>query len=233
MIRIKICGITNEEDAAAAVELGADALGFVMAPSPRRIEPARARAIIERLPPFVTTVGVLVAEPAESAVAKLGESGCRVAQLHGDWPREARAALRGWPIIRALKVRTADDLAGWEGDDAGALLLDAYRDGLEGGTGEAFDWTLARAADLGGRPIILAGGLTPDNVAEAVATVRPYAVDVSTGVEREPGRKDRDKMKRFMDAARAAGAGLSPAADTDDPLGDARHLTGDRSHAAR
>lgn len=222
MIRVKICGITNWDDAAEAVELGADALGFVMAPSPRRIEPEQGRAIIDRLPPFVATVGVLVAGPLDGAIARLTESGCRIAQLHGDWPPEASAALRPWPVIRAVKVRAADDLAHLQVDDAAAILLDAYQDGLEGGTGTTFDWTLAQAASVRGKPIILAGGLTADNVAEAVRTVRPYAVDVSTGVESAPGRKDPEKIRRFVQAARAAS----------ETAGDHLHLVG-RSRAPR
>jgi len=216
MIRIKICGITNWDDAAEAVDLGADALGFVMAPSPRQIEPKQARAIIDRLPPFLATVGVLVAEPLDDAVAKLTESGCRIAQLHGDWPSEVWAALRPWPAIRAVKVRAADDLAHLEVGDAAAVLLDAYREELEGGTGTTFDWTLAEALPVSDKPIILAGGLTPDNVVEAIKTVQPYAVDVSTGVESAPGRKDTEKMRRFVEAARAADKTI-----------------GDRSRAAR
>ena len=205
MVRIKICGITNWDDAAEAVELGADALGFVMAPSPRQIEARQARAIIERLPPFVATVGVLVAEPLDSAVARLGESGCRIAQIHGDWPPEIWAALSGWPVIRAIKVRSGDDIAETQAPDAAALLLDTYQEGLEGGTGTTFDWALAEGARAIGKPIILAGGLTPENVAAAISLVRPYAVDVSTGVESAPGRKDAEKMRRFIAAARAAG----------------------------
>jgi phosphoribosylanthranilate isomerase len=204
MVRVKICGITNWEDAAAAVDAGADALGFVMAASPRQVEPAQARAIIDRLPPLVTTVGVLVAEPPASAAAKMNESGCCVAQLHGEWPTGAAAALRTWPIIRAVKVRSAADVEGIDAAGCAAVLLDAYREGLEGGTGASFDWALARDAAVIGKPIILAGGLTRENVAEAIATVRPYAVDVSTGVEAEPGRKDHDRMRRFVEAARGA-----------------------------
>jgi len=204
MIRIKICGITNWDDAAEAVELGADALGFVMAPSPRQIEPQQARTIVDRLPPFLATVGVLVAGPLDDAVAKLTQSGCRIAQLHGEWPSEVWARLRPWDVIRAVNVRGEDDLARLRVSDAAAVLLDTYHEGLQGGTGVTFDWSLAQAASVSGKPIILAGGLTADNVAEAIRTVRPYAVDVSTGVESAPGRKDAEKMRRFVQAARAA-----------------------------
>lgn len=216
MVRIKICGITNWDDAAEAAELGADALGFVMAPSPRQVEPKQARAIIDRLPPFVATVGVLVAGPLEDAVARLAASGCRIAQLHGDWPPEVWAAMRVWPVIRAVKVRIGEDIEEADLGDAAAVLLDAYREGLEGGTGTTFDWAFADGARAAGKPIILAGGLTPDNVAQAIGTVRPYAVDVSTGVESAPGRKDADKIRRFIAEARAAG-----------------QVVGDRPRAAR
>jgi phosphoribosylanthranilate isomerase len=216
MIRVKICGITNWDDAAEAVELGVDALGFVMAPSPRQIEPRQARAIIDRLPPFVATVGVLTSEPLDGAVARLVDSGCRIAQIHGDWPPETWAAMSAWPVIRAVKVRTGEEIAAADLGEAAAVLLDAYREGLEGGTGTTFDWALAGGARAAGKPIILAGGLTPENVAEAISTVRPYAVDVSTGVESAPGRKDAEKMRRFLWAARAAGEAI-----------------GDRSRAAR
>jgi phosphoribosylanthranilate isomerase len=187
-----------------------------MAPSPRQLEPRQVRAIIERLPPFAATVGVLVAEPLDEAVAKLTDSGCRVAQIHGGWPTGVWEAMRSWPVIRAVKVRAAEDIAQTDCSEAAALLLDTYCEGLEGGTGLAFDWTVAQGARLGGKPLILAGGLTPENVAEAIATVRPYAVDVSSGVESAPGRKDAEKMRRFVEAARAAG-----------------ELIGDRSRAAR
>jgi phosphoribosylanthranilate isomerase len=208
MVRIKICGITNWDDAAEAAELGADALGFVMAPSPRQVEPEQARAIIDRLPPFVATVGVLVAEPLDSAVARLAASGCRIAQLHGEWPPEVWTAMHAWPVIRAVKVRSGDDIVEADPGEAAAILLDAYREGLEGGTGATFDWALAHGARAAGKPIILAGGLTSDNVAQAISTVRPYAVDVSTGVESAPGRKDAEKMRRFIEAARAAGQAI-------------------------
>ncbi len=200
-LRIKICGITLFDDALLAVELGADALGFIFYPkSPRYLAPDAARAIIDRLPPFVTTVAVIVNETVETARQILAVSGCSMAQLHGD---ESPAFLRelARPAIRALSVSSVADLSALAGyDHTRAFLLDTRVAGLHGGTGQTFDWTIARDAKRFGKPIILAGGISPENVADAVRIVEPYAVDLSSSVERAPGRKDPEQLKALFAA---------------------------------
>jgi phosphoribosylanthranilate isomerase len=199
-MRVKICGITNREDALAAVEAGTHALGFVFAPSPRRITPERAAEIIAELPPFVQTVGVFV----DADVAPiLSRCPLDAAQFHGDESPEALAGITGVRRIKACRVETSADLellADYR-EVADAFLLDARVPGLAGGTGQSFPWPLAREARRFGRPIILAGGLTPENVAAAIEAGRPDAVDVSSGVEVAPGRKDRARVRHFVAAA--------------------------------
>ena len=200
MVRVKICGITCLEDAVAAVRLGADALGFVFAQSPRRVAPERAREIIRALPALVQTVGVFVDAPLEEMAEVRVYCGLDILQLHGDESPETVARLDG-RVIKALRVTGGEHSLGNRFPSA-TLLLDAYSEQARGGTGKTFDWTLAR--DIAGRrPIILAGGLTPENVAEAIEIVRPYAVDVSSGVEREPRRKDHGKTARFIGEAKS------------------------------
>ncbi|HRZ94512.1 MAG TPA: phosphoribosylanthranilate isomerase [Candidatus Paceibacterota bacterium] len=202
-IRIKICGITNPDDARDAVAAGADALGFVFhLASPRAIQPAAAAAIIQKLPPFIGKVGVFVDATAEEIEAVARQTGIDTVQLHGA-ESAAFCARIGRPVIKGFRVRDAASIASLEEYRTAAWLLDAFVPGQEGGTGVRFDWDLAAAAVLRGRPVILAGGLSPDNVAEAIARVRPYAVDVSSGVERGPGRKDAARMRAFVEAARA------------------------------
>ena len=208
MTKAKICGLTELEDARLAVDCGADALGFVFAPSPRRISPERAAEIIAGLPASVVTVGLFVNEEPETVRRVVAVSGVSAVQLHGDEPPAAVAELarcgrlrRGdfGPVIKALRVAGADSLDAIESyPEASAFLLDAYCHDRPGGTGQRFDWALARQAVARGRPIILAGGLDPDNVARAIAEVRPFAVDVSSGVEASPGRKDPEKLRRFL-----------------------------------
>ena len=197
--RIKICGITRLDDALLAATLGADALGFIFyRRSPRYIDPADARAIIDRLPPFVTPVAVLVDEPLAGINAIMAGSGCRVAQLHGDESPQLLEQL-DWPVIKAISVASADDLAriaNYPG--ARAILLDTKVTGAYGGTGVAFDWRIARAARSFGRPLILAGGLTPDNVADALRIAAPDMLDISSGVESAPGRKDPLRLQQFF-----------------------------------
>ena len=204
-MRIKICGITNLEDAAAAVKLGADALGFNFFPaSPRFVAPDAARKIVDRLPPFVTAVGVFVnaADPAEPLfVAR--QSGVRVIQLHGDETPDFCARLRPWPLIKALRVGREVNLELAGRYPVSAILLDTQQDNVYGGTGRSFDWPLA-AGLCAIMPVILAGGLRPDNVADAIRQAHPYAVDVCSGVERSPGRKDPDKIRAFMQEVRNA-----------------------------
>lgn len=203
-MKVKICGITCREDALAAVAAGADALGFNFCPaSPRYIDPRRARDIVGALPPFIAAVGVFVdvASPAEvRRIARL--SGVSVLQLHGDEsPDYCRRLRRSYPLIKALRLGKDLNRRALGEYPVQAFLLDTYDDTRRGGTGKTFDWNLA--CDLAGlRPIILAGGLTPENVASAVRTVRPYAVDVCSGVEARPGKKDPEKIARFMEEVR-------------------------------
>jgi phosphoribosylanthranilate isomerase len=202
MVRIKICGITNLEDALLAAALGADALGFIFYPkSPRAVAPETARAIIKQLPPFVSTVGVFVDEEAAKVRDLAAQVGLDWLQLQGkESPEYCRSLSRR--VIKGLRIKDQSslaDLAAYR-DAAQALLLDTYKKGLPGGTGESFDWQLAREARQFG-PIILSGGLTPDNVAEAIATAEPQAVDVASGVEAAPGQKDPAKLRAFFKAA--------------------------------
>ena len=200
MVRVKICGITNPDDALQAAACGADAIGLVFfAKSPRCVSPERAREIIARLPPLVTTVGLFVNEDPRTIRAVAAQCRLDRVQLHGD-ESPADCLLPPLRVLKALRVRDAESLA--RADDYPAdLLLDAWSDQVYGGSGRQFDWQLARAL-AARRPIILAGGLRPDNVAEAVAAVNPYAVDVSSGVERSPGRKDHEKVAEFIRRAR-------------------------------
>ena len=206
MVRIKICGITNLEDALSAADLGAHALGFIFyRKSPRAITPERARQIIGQLPPLVLTVGVFVDEEA-SVVRELAETiGLDWLQLHGRESPEYCRSL-GRRVIKGFRIQDQSSLAVMPNyrDAVQAFLLDAYRPGTPGGTGETFDWELARRArDYG--PIILAGGLIAANVTQAITIAQPAAVDVASGVEKEPGKKDPEKLQAFFAAVRRAG----------------------------
>jgi phosphoribosylanthranilate isomerase len=197
-IRVKICGITNRQDALDAIRLGADAIGLVFyPPSPRCVAPDQAAAIVEGLPPFVTVVGLFVNAGRDEIAEVLGSVRIDLLQFHGTECPDY-CVQHGRPYIKAVQVREGMDLLAERQRSAAAraLLLDTYRPGVPGGTGQAFDWALIPAAL--GPEIVLAGGLTPDNVGEAVRRVRPYAVDVSGGVEREKGRKDAGKIEAFM-----------------------------------
>jgi phosphoribosylanthranilate isomerase len=202
MIKIKICGITNLEDAILAAELGADALGFIFyAKSPRCVAPDAAREIIAQLPPFVATVGVFVDEDAAVIRDLKDRVGLDWVQLHGQESPEYCRNL-GRRVIKGFRIRDAESLrplADYRGA-VQAFLLDTYKKGHVGGTGEVFDWHLAREAKPYGR-IILAGGLTAENVAQAIEVARPDAVDAASGTEAEPGRKDPAKLKAFFEAA--------------------------------
>ncbi len=204
-MKIKICGITSPEDAEVAVAAGADALGFVMyRKSPRWVEPAVARSIIAGLPPFVLPIGVFVNEEVERVRALMDECGLVLAQLHGGESAVYCQNL-GRPALKALRLKdrgTFLALAEFHGRaNVRGVLIDAFSDQAYGGTGQTVDWTLAEEAARS-TPIILAGGLTPENVAGAIQMVRPYGVDVSSGVELSPGKKDPAKVKAFIDAAR-------------------------------
>lgn len=201
MIKIKICGITNIEDALAAVEAGADALGFVFfEKSPRNISPEQAARIIRQLPPFVQIVGLFVNEQAAVINTIADQCGLDIVQLHGDESPEFCAGVKR-RVIKAFRVRDQSSLDQIGDYDVAACLLDAWSPAARGGTGETFNWEIAAAA-AASRCIILAGGLTSGNVAEAVKTVRPYAVDVSSGVENAPGCKDRRTMFEFCTNAK-------------------------------
>jgi phosphoribosylanthranilate isomerase len=210
-VRVKICGITRAEDARVAVAAGADALGFMFwEESPRRLSVEAAAAICRGLPPFVSKVGVFVnAEPADIREAI---AACRLeaVQFHGDETPEFCAQFAG-PVIRAFRVRGPETLAVLAGYATAAWLLDSHVAGQRGGTGATFHWAWAAKAVKLGRPVILAGGLTPENVAAAVREVRPYAVDVSSGVEAGPGRKDAEKVRAFVRAAKGAAEAMGEA----------------------
>jgi len=204
-IKVKVCGITNAEDALAAVEAGADALGFIFyEKSPRYVVPAVAASIIAELPPLVTPVGVFVNEGMAAVRSIMDTCGLAMAQLHGDenasYCRElARPAMKA---LRLKARRSLLALAEYQGrGGVRGFVLDTFSELAYGGTGQITDWGLA--ADVAkSTPILLAGGLTPGNVTEAIRTVRPYGVDVSSGVESAPGKKDRAKMRVFVDAVR-------------------------------
>ncbi|WP_020676958.1 phosphoribosylanthranilate isomerase [Geopsychrobacter electrodiphilus] len=195
--RVKICGITSVEDALAAVAAGADALGFVFYDkSPRAVTAAQAAVIIRALPPFISTVGLFVNETRVVIEQTVSACGLDLIQLHGDeTPQDC--LFPGRRVIKALRVRDAGSLAAAADYEVSGLLLDAWSDQLYGGSGESFDWQLLQDfADQ--HPVILAGGLNPQNVAEAIRQVRPFAVDVSSGVESAPGRKDHAEMAEFI-----------------------------------
>jgi len=204
MIRVKICGITNLSDALEAIEAGADALGFIFyRSSPRYIAPEVLQQWVVQLPPFVTKVGVFVNE-ARDNINRICEN-CQlgVVQLHGqESPRFCQQVSK--PVIKAFRLRKEEDLLAlkaYKTDTVSGLLLDSFSEHTPGGTGRVFNWDLAKQAKQYGR-IILAGGLTPKNVSEAVAQVKPYGVDVCSGVEIRPGKKDKTKLEQFIRAAK-------------------------------
>jgi phosphoribosylanthranilate isomerase len=196
---VKICGVTRLDDALAAVRLGADALGFNFWPrSKRYVPPAEARAIVRRLPPLVTAVGVFVDPTRDEVLRAVETAGVVMAQLHGDETPEFCASLP-LPVLKAIRVVDARSVASLASYEVRGFLLDTPSAGY-GGSGQIFDWSLV--ADVARElRVVLAGGLGPDNVAAAVRTVRPWAVDVASGVESAPGVKDEEKMRRFLEAA--------------------------------
>ena len=205
--RVKICGITRPEHARAAAGAGADAIGLVFyGPSPRHVDQARARTVCAALPPLVSVVGLFVNPEPREVEAVIEGLPVDLLQFHGDEPPELCAGT-GKPYVKAVRVRTRDDIvdAATRYTDARALLLDAHHDALWGGTGSRFDWSVV--PDDIGRPIVLAGGLTPENVAGAIRLVRPFAVDVSGGVESAPGEKDAQRIERFMKEVASAESG--------------------------
>lgn len=209
-MRVKICGITNSEDALLAAEAGADALGLVFyAQSPRCVNAEQAAAIAAAAPPFVTLVGLFVDADAAQVEQVLTKVPLNLLQFHGAENATYCEQFRR-PYIKALRMKPGLDLeaAMAEHVNARGFLLDAYRPGVPGGTGERFDWR--RVPQHSGRQIILAGGLTADNVAEAIAVARPQAVDVSGGVEASPGKKDPRKVRAFIRAAKSAPGDSGP-----------------------
>ena len=204
MTKVKICGITSLDDALMAAEAGADALGFVFfEKSPRHVLPDDAAGIIAALPPFVQVVGLFVNAPLDLVNATADRCGLDIVQLHGDeTPSYCDGVHRR--VMKAFRVRGVESLVPIADYDVAGFLLDAYSPGAYGGTGASFDWDCAIRAK-GKGPIILAGGLDPGNVATAVAKVAPYGVDVSSGVESAPGRKDPEKVRRFIEQVKNRG----------------------------
>lgn len=193
---VKICGITRLDDALAAAEVGADAIGFIFWPrSPRFIDPYRARTIVAALPRLVRTVGVFVDQPVEYVAGVANLARLSAVQLHGSETPRAAAAL-GRPVIKAITADAAA-LAQWPSNVT--LLIDAHDPVKKGGTGTSVDWNAA-AAIAAQRPLLLAGGLTPDNIGEAIARVRPFGVDVSSGVESAPGIKNHERLQALFKA---------------------------------
>lgn len=201
MVRVKICGITSVEDALMAVAAGADALGFIFHDrSPRHVSQEQAAALVRAVPPFVQTVGLFVNAEASRVAAVADFCRLDLIQLHGDESPEYCSRLQR-RIIKAFRVKDSSSLQGIQDYRVAGYLLDAYNPGSFGGTGMTFNWEYTRLPASCG-PLILAGGLTPANVAEAVATVAPHAVDVSSGVEVSPGKKDPEKVREFIRRAK-------------------------------
>ncbi len=202
MVRVKICGLMCVEDAVTAVQAGADALGFVFAPGRHCVTPEQARAMMAALPPFVSTVGVFVNEDA--AIVRRVADFCHleILQFQGDESPDYCAGFSR--VIKGFKIKDKASLTRLQAYDVAAYLLDSYVAGQSGGTGRTFNWELVQGLSAA-RPVILAGGLTPANVSQAIAVVRPYGVDVSSGVENGSGRKDPEKMIEFVRQAKSSG----------------------------
>jgi phosphoribosylanthranilate isomerase len=199
MTKVKICGITNYDDASVAVDLGADALGFIFAPSPRNIAPEKAGEIIRKLPPFIKSVGVFVNEDTEKIRDIVRYCGLDNVQLHGDETPEICDILMP-RAIKALKIKgkyNSEQYEPYKGK-VRAFLLDTFSEKTAGGTGRTFDWNEALNIKKLGVPVILAGGLNPSNILEAIERVKPYAVDVNSGIEERPGKKDHSLMKKLF-----------------------------------
>jgi len=201
MTLVKICGITNLEDALCAVDAGAGALGFnFYSPSPRYLDPVSAREIIEKLPKRVLTVGVFVNEERERLKSIATEASVSALQLHGDESPEYCAELNDWYVIKAFTVGVDFEVNGAIDYPVRAWMVDAHHKTLRGGTGLISDWTVAKSIRELGRPLFLAGGLSPDNVREAIAVVKPYAVDACSALEDSPGKKNHGRVAEFVRA---------------------------------
>ncbi len=199
MIKIKICGITNKEDAGWAVDLKVDALGFIFADSPRRVKPEIVQEIIKLLPPFISSVGVFVNEDREKVEEMTESCGLTTLQFHG---QESPSYCEGFKqkIVKAFRIKDKSVLkkaAQYQGK-IDAYLLDAYSPFAYGGTGKTFDWHIAKEIKKFGLPIILSGGLNTENIREAISEVEPYGIDVSSGVEERPGKKNLEKLINFV-----------------------------------
>jgi phosphoribosylanthranilate isomerase len=204
---VKICGITNADDALVAVEAAADAVGFIFVPNtPRFIEEAVAREIAAEVPEHVKKIGVFVDASIEEINKRVRQVPLDLVQLHADIPAESAHRIRV-PFLKVVRVSGAIDVEQLKAYKARAYLLDTYVEGAHGGTGKTFDWDLALPVVAAGLPVLLSGGLTPENVAEAVRRVRPFGVDVSSGVEASPGKKDRAKVRAFVANAKGALSG--------------------------
>ena len=203
MVRVKVCGITNVEDGRLAADAGADAIGLVFAPSPRQVDPDRAWKIAATLPDGVLKVGVFVNEEPEKIRRISDGVGLDYVQLHGDESPQTVTNLRskGLKVIKALRIRDAASLEALEDYEANLFLLDAYSEKARGGTGEEFDWELAKALK-GYANILVSGGLTPENVRAAVEFFEPYGVDASSSLEDAPGKKNGERVRRFVSAAK-------------------------------
>jgi phosphoribosylanthranilate isomerase len=203
MVFTKVCGITNPGDARVAADAGADAIGLIFAESPRRVDIEEAQKINIALPDGVLKVGVFVDVDPEEVLRIAREVGLDLAQLHGDEAPETVAAIRGagLPVMKALRVRNAEALADIQSYEADLFMLDAWSARVRGGTGETFDWGLAKSVKGRGN-IVVSGGLTPENVREAVEFFEPYGVDASSSLEERPGKKDGERVRRFVRAAK-------------------------------
>ena len=199
MTKIKICGITNLEDALFSIENGANAIGFILAKSQRQVKPDQVRKIIEKLPPFIQKVGVFVNE-MPSVISKIvRDTGLTAVQLHGEEIPHFCDSLLPLTVIKGVRVKGEIDIKMLQAyTNVSAYLLDSFVEGKKGGTGKVFDWKFALMAKKHGKPVILSGGLSPSNILEALKKVAPYGVDVSTGVESKPGKKDKKKVKDFI-----------------------------------
>ncbi|HSC33783.1 MAG TPA: phosphoribosylanthranilate isomerase [Thermodesulfobacteriota bacterium] len=204
MVRVKVCGITNSDDAFRAVELGADALGFIFYKGSKRfIDPRDAHPIISSLPPFVSSVGVFVNQGPDEIKEAVETSGVDTVQLHGDETPEF-CTLLPYKLIKAVRVKDTVNTEEVELYPVLAILFDKHTDEMYGGSGKSFDWGVLKGIAIS-KKVILSGGLTPENVSRAIETVRPYGVDVSTGVEDSPGKKNHMKMRKFIEAVKNGG----------------------------
>ena len=201
MTKVKICGIKNLQDAIFAADYGADAIGFVFAKSIRKVSKEKARAIVRKLPPFITTVGLFVNETAEDIEAACRFCGLDAIQLHGNEPPNILNKLKDFKTIKAFRIQNKKDINPIKKYKPNAILLDGYSENYMGGTGTSFDWKIVKKIKTS-IPIIVAGGLTHLNVSQAIKIVNPYGVDVSSGVESEPGKKDKRLVKKFIDAVK-------------------------------